>query len=105
MHKHDSQKYVELMSKKIPIFMNSSLCFVYTDIFIEITCTIPLHVPTSLHVRVNIWYAQTELLVGLFFFQMSAITVGCLDAYKKSVDTTCDSVDSSIKVKGGIRCT
>ena len=49
-----------------------------------------------------IHYAQTEF--GLFF-QMSAITVGCLDAYKKSVDTTCDSVDSSIKVKGGIRCT
>lgn len=43
-----------------------------------------------------IHYAQTEF--GLFF-QMSAITVGCLDAYKKSVDTTCDSVDSSIKVK------
>ena len=29
---------------------------------------------------------------------MSAITVGCLSAYKTSVDTTCDSVDSSIKV-------
>ena len=51
-----------------------------------------------------IHYAQTELEFGLFF-QMSAITVGCLDAYKKSVDTTCDSVDSSIKVKGDIRCT
>lgn len=52
--------------------------------------------PTSVHVHVYIHYAQTEF--GLFF-QMSAITVGCLDAYKKSVDTTCDSVDSSIKVK------
>ena len=31
-------------------------------------------------------------------FQMSAITVGCLEAYKTSVDITCDSVDSSIKV-------
>ena len=69
----------------------------FCDIFMDITCTIPLHVPTSVHVRVNIWYAQTELLFGLSF-QMSAITVGCLDAYKKSVDTTCDSVDSSIKV-------
>lgn len=29
--------------------------------------------------------------------KMSAITVGCLDAYKTSVDVTCDSVDSSIK--------
>ncbi|KAK7102448.1 uncharacterized protein [Littorina saxatilis] len=29
--------------------------------------------------------------------KMSAITVGCLEAYKTSVDITCDSVDSSIK--------
>lgn len=29
--------------------------------------------------------------------KMSAITVGCLDSYKKSVDVTCDSVDNSIK--------
>ena len=32
------------------------------------------------------------------FFQMSAITVGCTEAFKTSVDITCDSVDSSIKV-------
>ncbi|KAL4226142.1 hypothetical protein ACF0H5_014129 [Mactra antiquata] len=29
--------------------------------------------------------------------QMSAISVGCEDAYKTSVDVTCDSVDASIK--------
>jgi len=29
---------------------------------------------------------------------MSAISVGCEEAYKTSVDVTCDSVDSSIKV-------
>ncbi|XP_041377992.1 uncharacterized protein LOC121390273 [Gigantopelta aegis] len=29
--------------------------------------------------------------------KMSAISVGCLDAYQRSVDITCDSVDSSIK--------
>ena len=32
------------------------------------------------------------------FFQMSAISVGCEEAYKTSVDVTCDTVDSSIKV-------
>lgn len=29
---------------------------------------------------------------------MSALTIGCQDAYKRSVDITCDSVDASIKV-------
>ncbi|CAL1526960.1 unnamed protein product, partial [Lymnaea stagnalis] len=29
--------------------------------------------------------------------KMSAITIGCQDAYKRSVDITCDSVDASIK--------
>lgn len=29
--------------------------------------------------------------------KMSALTSGCLDAYKKSVDSTCDAVDGSIK--------
>ena len=29
---------------------------------------------------------------------MSAISVGCEEAYKTSVDVTCDSVDASIKV-------
>ena len=29
---------------------------------------------------------------------MSAITVGCEEAYRTSVAVTCDSVDSSIKV-------
>ncbi|GFN88762.1 Bloc-1-related complex subunit 6 [Plakobranchus ocellatus] len=29
--------------------------------------------------------------------KMSAITIGCQDAYKRSVDITCDSVDGSIK--------
>eukprot|EP00106_Octopus_bimaculoides_P001551 XP_014768993.1 PREDICTED: uncharacterized protein LOC106868315 isoform X2 [Octopus bimaculoides] len=29
--------------------------------------------------------------------KMSALTSGCLDAYKKSVDSTCDAVDASIK--------
>ncbi|KAK3102373.1 hypothetical protein FSP39_010897 [Pinctada imbricata] len=41
-----------------------------------------------------------DLLMGNLksnLYKMSAITVGCLDAYKTSVDTTCDSVDSSIK--------
>lgn len=43
---------------------------------------------------------NVDLLMGNLrsnLHKMSAITVGCLDAYKKSVDTTCDSVDSSIK--------
>lgn len=31
-------------------------------------------------------------------FQMSAITVGTLDAYKHSVESTCEAVDASIKV-------
>ena len=40
-----------------------------------------------------------ELMLDVFFFlQMSAITVGCTEAFKTSVDITCDSVDSSIKV-------
>lgn len=41
-----------------------------------------------------------DLLMGNLksnLHKMSAITVGCLSAYKTSVDTTCDSVDSSIK--------
>ncbi|XP_059143888.1 uncharacterized protein LOC131931197 [Physella acuta] len=29
--------------------------------------------------------------------KMSALTIGCQDAYKRSVDITCDSVDASIK--------
>ncbi|GAB1604836.1 uncharacterized protein LOC115212096 [Argonauta hians] len=29
--------------------------------------------------------------------KMSALTSGCLDAYKKSVDSTCDAVDANIK--------
>ena len=32
------------------------------------------------------------------YFQMSAISVGCEEAYKTSVDVTCETVDSSIKV-------
>ncbi|XP_061186663.1 uncharacterized protein LOC133194770 [Saccostrea echinata] len=43
---------------------------------------------------------NVDLLMGNLksnLHKMSAITVGCLDAYKKSVDATCDSVDSSIK--------
>ncbi|XP_071154467.1 clumping factor A-like [Mytilus edulis] len=41
-----------------------------------------------------------DLLMGNLktnLHKMSAITVGCLSAYKTSVDTTCDSVDGSIK--------
>lgn len=41
-----------------------------------------------------------DLLMGNLrsnLHKMSAITVGCLSAYKTSIDTTCDSVDSSIK--------
>lgn len=50
-------------------------------------------------IQYNIILRLKELYwFNLPYFQMSAITVGCLDAYKKSVDTTCDSVDSSIKV-------
>lgn len=44
-----------------------------------------------LHFDVLIQYVVT-------FFKMSAISVGCEEAYKTSVDVTCDSVDASIKV-------
>ena len=35
---------------------------------------------------------------------MSAISVGCEEAYKTSVDVTCESVDSSIKVNMKMLC-
>ena len=35
---------------------------------------------------------------------MSAISVGCEEAYKTSVDVTCESVDSSIKVNMKMSC-
>lgn len=44
--------------------------------------------------------SKVDLMMGNIrcnLHKMSAISVGCLDAYKHSVDCTCDSVDASIK--------
>ena len=42
------------------------------------------------------WYFSLNDCI--IIFQMSAITVGCMQTYKGSVEKTCDEVDANIKV-------
>jgi len=40
-----------------------------------------------------------KLNVKYLFFQVSALTVDCLEIYRDAVCKTCDAVDSNIKVR------
>lgn len=45
------------------------------------------------------FYQTYEYFTVYFVFQISSLTVGCMESYESSVCKTCDAVDVNIKVK------